>query len=1115
MRKSILPILLLLIRLPVLSAQAQIVLFGHVVYDKGPIEDVEVSVAGVGSDHTTSSGEFRIKIPYSLIGQTIVLTVMKNGWAVANPDALRVTIPVAGAQLPLTIRMKSSPSPSVRPLVRRSKKSRAAVNDYSDNSKNGFFRTRILVANFYSVEGTPRTSLAETIITKLQAATTKYRDDIEIQGLDTIITEQQGSRMAQEIGRKHGANIVIWGWFSLPKIPDANVNPRNINLQVDAHFEVLMKPNGLIFRQENEQYLAQIADLTNHSIHIQLSKDMSYLTLFTMGLARLQNEDYEGAIDRLTEALKIGVAPDQMIDPSDLYLIRGRAYLDQATYSLWRQRALDEAIADLNQVLTRRTDDPQAFNLRGRALFEKGEIDEALRDWYHVVEMDPFSRQPGAMLIFEKVTAHIAIVDYLYNIGDIAGAEKYLGRAFQLSAACRDDTVSATSLARLIAIALNHSAPLFREYIDQAIAAINKLLNTFKIPDRRTILANSLTTAGLLLLRAVLSYARVGIETTTELDKGLISEFLADIDRVIKLWPVGPIAFLAHCFAARIYQEKGQYPRALSHLARAVRAKSLYPSRQYGSLQPVAISYREMGSLRDALASLDEAEKWAPNDDEILWVRGEIHRQMGDFAKAIADLSQAIRLRPGYSNWHVDRARIYGDMGDLPHAIQDLSQASLLRPEWYLPYLDRASMYEGRGELQNAIKDLTKVIALQPKDAKTLIHRSRVYEGMGEFDNAIDDLTRSIELFQSVEGYQNLIRIYKGRGELDKVSELTQHLRQRDISPEHERFSEVLSAISADSTGKKADQITKPDSPTATIESLTDEIRLRPDVPATYIKRAVGYEKEGQLDKAIDDLTKSIALNASNSSSAASSKEKGLAYTIRADIYRGRGLLNNAIDDLTSAIHLSNGTRQWSAYSKRADIYQGRGDLANAIADLSHCVELGSGGYIRLSRIYEGLGACDKAIEVWNQYTRLTLTLDRLNPDIDVEQNKGLAQVFFRTDGRSEKARLHEKVGRLDEAIKDRTEQIEMDPTRTGLYLDRRELYEALGQIDNAIDDLTKYIRAVPDRGDSYLYRGLDYLKKNNRLLAALDFKEAIRRSDEDEETKRQAEYKLRRLGSN
>ncbi|MBV9925417.1 MAG: tetratricopeptide repeat protein [Acidobacteria bacterium] len=237
----------------------------------------------------------------------------------------------------------------------------------------------ILVANFRGPD--PENYLVtDKIIQGLRAATTEY-SDIRIEPLGETITEQTGSKggsaYARDIGAKRKASIVLWGYYG--------ATSEQVNVSV--YFEVLRPPKGLYLRQNLETQTLPIADLIGFKIQTRLSGEMNYLVLLTVGLARYEVGDHEGAIGRFTKALAQSDAPDQIIDPADIYLYRGYQY-----YLKGGADGIDQAIADYEKIIKLKPDWVLAYYVHsclGVLYARKGQHDQALVELDKAIKLKP------------------------------------------------------------------------------------------------------------------------------------------------------------------------------------------------------------------------------------------------------------------------------------------------------------------------------------------------------------------------------------------------------------------------------------------------------------------------------------------------------------------------------------------------------------------------------------------------------------------------------------------------------------------------------------------------------------------------------------------------------
>jgi tetratricopeptide (TPR) repeat protein len=262
-----------------------------------------------------------------------------------------------------------------RATALRYRQQRRPEEDRTEASSNPNVVT-ILVADFDGVDP-QKYRLTEHILQGLHVATSgdSY---IRIQSLGSPITEQMGSEYARNIGIRHGANIILWGYYG--------ASPERADISV--YVQVLRVPKCLSLRGNLERLNSPIGNFDKYLIQNQVSGEMTYLVLLTAGLARYESGDYEGAIDRLKKALPPDAppnVPEQMINPEMIYLYLGLAYYHKAG-----RDDIDKAIAYYDQAISHSNNqDAEAFYNRGDAYARKGQYDLAKADYAVAVQLRP------------------------------------------------------------------------------------------------------------------------------------------------------------------------------------------------------------------------------------------------------------------------------------------------------------------------------------------------------------------------------------------------------------------------------------------------------------------------------------------------------------------------------------------------------------------------------------------------------------------------------------------------------------------------------------------------------------------------------------------------------
>jgi len=100
------------------------------------------------------------------------------------------------------------------------------------------------------------------------------------------------------------------------------------------------------------------------------------------------------------------------------------------------------------------------------------------------------------------------------------------------------------------------------------------------------------------------------------------------------------------------------------------------------------------------------------------------------------------------------------------------------------------------------------------------------------------------------------------------------------------------------------------------------------NLATAYTGRGIAYESKGEVERAIADYNKAIALD----------PKFAKAYTNRGVAYRKKGESDRAIADFTKAIALN--PKSAAAYYNRGYTYANKGEYDRAIADFRKALEI-------------------------------------------------------------------------------------------------------------------------------------------------------------------------------
>ena len=139
-------------------------------------------------------------------------------------------------------------------------------------------------------------------------------------------------------------------------------------------------------------------------------------------------------------------------------------------------------------------------------------------------------------------------------------------------------------------------------------------------------------------------------------------------------------------------------------------------------------------------------------------------------------------------------------------------------------------------------------------------------------------------------------------------------------------------------------------------EAIKEFSRLIDAGPATaweaYYNRGIARRAQGDVDEAIADLTKTIAINPVFDD----------AYFYRAIAYRNKGRFSEAVSDLDHFLEVHPGNAE--AYCNRANAYAASGQSEAALTDYARAITLNkdySEAYLNRANVYYSRKEYDKA----------------------------------------------------------------------------------------------------------------------------------------------------------
>lgn len=194
-----------------------------------------------------------------------------------------------------------------------------------------------------------------------------------------------------------------------------------------------------------------------------------------------------------------------------------------------------------------------------------------------------------------------------------------------------------------------------------------------------------------------------------------------------------------------VYQDKGQFERAIADYSRAIELRPDYA--QAYSVRGTA--YAETGAPDLALADFDKALSIDPQDHEAYVNRAAVNSGKGFFDLALADLEKAEEIKPDYVRIYHNRGLVYKTMGAFERSLAEFNKAIELKSDFIEAYVNRGSLYGIMGDLDLALADFNTALAFDSGYAPAYVQRAIAYVMKGEYAGSRADVRRAQEL-----GYQ-------------------------------------------------------------------------------------------------------------------------------------------------------------------------------------------------------------------------------------------------------------------------------------------------------------------------------------------------------------------------
>ena len=499
--------------------------------------------------------------------------------------------------------------------------------------------TLLIIATFRYTEGNRNTVAHEEIrraIREVLKTTDVPNLRVEIAPVVLAADDRDGT---EQLGAHYNASIVIWGEDTGARV---TVNFLNRREPTSYASDVVV----------NETERVQIArpDAYASFITHDLPQRMTFLSLFAVGQSAFAQEDYPTATRVISNAL--GIVKDIALSSNDTADADFWGGVTDAYFQLgWLYQVpgqdAERAVQSYDQAIALDPQHAMAYNNRGIARSDQGDLAGAVKDYDQAIALDP----QYADAYNNRGVARRAQ-------GDLVGAVKDYDQAIALNPQHAD----AYNNRGIVRKAQGDLAGAVKDY-DQAI-----VLN----PQHAD------------------AYNNRGVARRAQ---GDLAGAVKDYDQAIVLNPQDAMAYYNRGIA-RFHQ--GDLVGAVKDYDQAIALNPQYVKayKNRGSAR------RAQGDLVGAVKDFDQAIALDPQDADAYYNRGIARSDQGDLVGAVKDFDQVIALDPQDADAYYNRGVARSDQGDLAGAVKDFDQAIAFDPQdvdaynslcWWGSLLDRAA----------------------------------------------------------------------------------------------------------------------------------------------------------------------------------------------------------------------------------------------------------------------------------------------------------------------------------------------------------------------------------------------------------------------------------------
>lgn len=272
----------------------------------------------------------------------------------------------------------------------------------------------------------------------------------------------------------------------------------------------------------------------------------------------------------------------------------------------------------------------------------------------------------------------------------------------------------------------------------------------------------------------------------------------------------------------------------------------------------LARAYLALNQPEKALDAVNQALTLSPNESGGYVLLGQLQLARGDWRASIAEQNRALQRDPNDADAYMARAMAEMAGGDIQTALADVNKAAAQGTTDPRVHLVRGLAAAAAADWQTALAEETQYLAQDPDNVYALLVQSQAQQMQGNNVAALAEINHAIAVFpENIELYERRAGLEDALGQFqDEATDLTTVINGADQNHMTDALYRNLLL--------RAQLYMQLKQPQKAQSDIARAIALQPKHWEAYVLQAVMERTAGQLDAAMTDDEKALALNPGN-----------------------------------------------------------------------------------------------------------------------------------------------------------------------------------------------------------------------------------------------------------